>query len=131
MNLFIQIENSQPIGHPAFEDNLIQAFGSVPSNWFPFNRVQQPIDLLKTPFQITQVNYVLSSDGLSWEDAWTTVEMSDAEKAELIAKEQAKKPCPNVTLDTNTLEWIKDTPKPTDGKKYRWDWTNGVWNEIT
>lgn len=43
MTLHIQIENGQPINHPAFDDNLIQAFGVIPDNWQPFNRIEQPI----------------------------------------------------------------------------------------
>jgi hypothetical protein len=43
MNLYIETENNQIKNHPAFEENLIQAFGKVPSNWVPFIRVEIPI----------------------------------------------------------------------------------------
>jgi hypothetical protein len=43
MNLYIETENNQIKNHPAFEENLIQAFGEVPSNWVPFIRVEIPI----------------------------------------------------------------------------------------
>jgi hypothetical protein len=43
MNLYIETENSQIKNHPAFEENLIQAFGEVPFNWVPFIRVEIPI----------------------------------------------------------------------------------------
>lgn len=33
MNLFIQIKDGMPINYPAFEDNLIEAFGRVPDDW--------------------------------------------------------------------------------------------------
>ena len=29
MKLYIEAENNQPKNHPAFEDNLIQAFGQI------------------------------------------------------------------------------------------------------
>jgi hypothetical protein len=43
MNLYIETENGQFKNHPAFEDNLIQAFGAVPSHWEPFIRVERPV----------------------------------------------------------------------------------------
>ena len=127
MNLYIQIENGQPINHPAFEENLFQVFGEVPSNWSLFNRVQQPTGLITSPFQTAQCTYGLSSDGVTWEDVWTAVEMTDAEKSALIAERQANPPGPNVTLNITTLEWTPNTAKPTDGQKYYWDWTKGEW----
>jgi hypothetical protein len=130
MNLYIQIENGQPVNHPAFEDNLMQAFGSIPSNWVPFNRIQQPTELLTSPFQTALCTYALSSDGVTWEDVWTAVEMTDAEKSALIAERQAKPPGPNVTLNTTTLFWEPNTPKPTDGQKYYWNYQTGAWVEI-
>ena len=42
MNLYIRVENGQPVNHPSLEENLIQAFGEVPSNWEPFVRVVPP-----------------------------------------------------------------------------------------
>jgi len=127
MNLYIQIENGQPINHPAFEDNLIQAFGFIPSNWQPFIRVNQPDNLLTSPFQISKSTYTLSSDGVTWEDVWTAVEMTDAEKSALIAQTEANPPGPNVTLNTTTLQWTPNTAKPTDGQKYYWNYQTGEW----
>lgn len=43
MNLYIEIENGQPKNHPAFEDNLLQAFGFIPEHWVPFERVERPV----------------------------------------------------------------------------------------
>ena len=42
MNLYIETNNGQTINHPAFEDNLIQAFGSIPEHFEPFVRVERP-----------------------------------------------------------------------------------------
>ena len=42
MNLYIETENGQPKNHPAFEDNLIQAFGDIPEHWVPFERIERP-----------------------------------------------------------------------------------------
>ena len=66
MNLYIQTENGQPINHPAFEDNLIQAFGEVPAHWAPFNRIHQPTDLIPSPFFTANLTYGLADDGVTW-----------------------------------------------------------------
>ena len=50
MNLYIQIENNQPINHPAFEENLLQAFGAIPAHWEPFVRVERPLPTLYQMF---------------------------------------------------------------------------------
>jgi hypothetical protein len=78
MNLYIEIENDLPKNHPAFEDNLIQAFGLVPSNWEPFIRVERPTlmdyEVLESNDPIyTKVNGV-------WTDVWTVREMTAEEK---------------------------------------------------
>jgi len=127
MALFLQIQNGEPVNHPVYDFNLIQAFGQIPQGWAMFNRIQQPADLITSPFQTAKCTYALSSDGVTWEDVWTAVEMTDAEKSALIAERQANPPGPNITLDTATLRWTPNTPKPTDGQKYYWDFVKGEW----
>jgi hypothetical protein len=86
MNLYIETENGQIKNHPAFEENLIQAFGAVPNNWEPFTRVEQPIpsvyQILKNPEPTYQkVNGV-------WTDVWELREMTAEEKS---SKQQGTK----------------------------------------
>ena len=131
MALFLQIQNGQPVNHPVYDFNLIQAYSQIPQGWAMFNRVERPTGLITSPFQTAQCTYALSSDGVTWEDVWTAVEMTDAEKSALIAERQANPPGPNVTLDTSTLEWKPNTTKPTDGQKYYWDFQTGAWTVIT
>ena len=157
MKLYIQIENGQPINHPIEEGNFKSAFPKVdinnlPPEWALFNRVQQPTDLLTSPFQNAVSSYGLMADGTTWQDVWTAQPMSDQEKADKIALYQSMPPGPNQTLNTETLvwspstpmpqdgqtylwnnatgEWIVPPPKPTDGKKYYYDFTNGCWVAI-
>jgi len=127
MNLYIQVENGHTVNHPAYENNLLQVFGLIPSNWSPFNRIQQPDNLLTSPFQTAQCTYTLSSDGVKWQDTWTAITMTSDEQADLIAQTQANPPGPNVTLNTTTLQWTPNTPKPTDGQNYYWNYQTGVW----
>jgi hypothetical protein len=44
MNLYIETDsNGNTINHPAYEDNLIEAFGEIPPHWETFVRVAKPI----------------------------------------------------------------------------------------
>ncbi len=84
MNLYIETENGITKNHPAFEDNLIQAFGSVPSHWEAFTRVERPtleVYELMTAEEPTyeQVNGV-------WTDVWHKRDMT---AEEVTAKQQA------------------------------------------
>lgn len=86
MNLYIQVENGQTVNHPALESNLLEAFGSIPGNWEPFVRVEQPsvgvYEVLDPPQSSYQkVNGV-------WTDVWSLRQMTPAEKS---AKQQAVK----------------------------------------
>ena len=126
-NLYIKIVDDQPYRNPVLESNLLQVFGSIPDGWAPFNRIQQPTDILTNPFQVAVNTYTLSSDGVTWQDTWTTRDMTADEKSALIASYQNNPPGPNMTLDTSTLQWSPNTPKPTDGQQYRWDLANGIW----
>lgn len=78
MNLYIQVENDQPKNHPAFEENLIQAFGRVPNNWEPFLRVERPSLKLYETFESEEPTYQ-KVNGV-WTDVWTIRDMTDEEK---------------------------------------------------
>jgi hypothetical protein len=86
MNLFIEIENNQIKNHPAFEHNLIRAFGQVPANWEPFIRVERP-----TPGTYEELDSDIATyqkvNGV-WTDVWSLRPMTQAEKE---AKQQVVK----------------------------------------
>ena len=128
-NLYIQIENGQTVNHPTTEENLLQAFGSIPSNWSPFTRIFQPQDLLTSPFKKAVNTYGLSSDGITWQDVWTSVEMTSDEKQALIAGIQANPPWLNAVLDTEKLIW-KRPPAPQDGKNYLFNFQTSEWEVV-
>jgi len=81
MNLYIQVKNGQPINHPAFEDNLIQAFGLVPEGWEPFVRVEHPTLEWNQAFEEPHVVY----DNIN--GVWTDI----FQIRELTAEEQEQK----------------------------------------
>ena len=78
--LYIEIENGVIKNHPAYESNLIQSFGSVPSNWILFTRVERP---KPSSYQIvldeTPVYTIV--DGVCM-DVWSVREMTEEEKTE-------------------------------------------------
>jgi hypothetical protein len=156
MNLYIEIENGVAINHPAYEDNLIDALGSVPAHWEAFTRVEQPEPALYQTFDSPRVTYQ-KVNGV-WSDVWMLRDMSDAEKA---AKQQITKDAwavhPNAenltawTFDEATNTMVPPIPRPTpgnyfwqgttnswqiqpdrpdDGKNYKFNFITGVWNEV-
>jgi len=132
MNLYIETNNGQPVNHPAFEDNLLQAFGSVPSHWEPFTRVERPVPGVYQVLDSEEPTYQ-KVNGI-WTDVWALRDMTDAEKT---AKQQAVQAAwaalPNNsnfsawTFDATTCAYIPPTPRPTDGKQYFWQGTTNSW----
>jgi hypothetical protein len=84
MNLYIETENGTTKNHPAFEDNLIQAFGSVPSHWEAFTRVERPTLGVYELMTAEEATYE-KVDGV-WTDVWHKRDMTAEEKT---AKQQA------------------------------------------
>jgi len=117
MALYIQIENGQPINHPAYDDNLVAAFGLIPNDWEPFVRVPnatlgiyQVLDS-NTP-TYSKVNNV-------WTDVWSIRDMTADEKS---AKQQKIKTAWSErfqasnwsawTFDDATCAYLPPIPRP-------------------
>lgn len=79
MNLYIETENGAIKNHPAFEDNLIQAFGAIPEHWEPFVRVERPTIGLFEVLDSEEPTYE-KVDGV-WTDVWQKRDMTEEEKA--------------------------------------------------
>jgi len=135
MKLYIQTENGQTVNHPAFEDNLIAAFGGVPDHWKPFVRVERPIIGVYEVLESKQAAYQMV-DGV-WTDVWFVRPMTDEEKA---AKQQAVRDAwaliPNAfnftawVLDEATLMMVPPIPRPVEeGKIFRWSGADNNWKE--
>ena len=116
MNLYIETNNGQTVNHPAFEENLIQAFGSIPEHWEAFVRVEKPIPSLYQ-FVDEQPTYQKNND--VWTDVWNLRDMTAEEKS---AKQQAVRDAFNTreqasnwsawTLDEATCTMQPPIPRP-------------------
>ena len=157
MNLYIQIEDGQPINHPAYEENLIEAFGAVPAHWEPFVRVKHPT---LSEFEKWDDPYVTYEkvDGV-WTDIYHIVEITAEEKAAKIEEHKAiwaalpqrdnfsawvfneetiryEPPIPRpsdreVIWSGANNGWVDRPQKPDDGKTYRLDFYTSSWVEVT
>jgi len=141
MNLYIETENGVTKNHPAYESNLIEAFGQVPEHWEPFERVVRPnpgdYEVVVHPPEYQKINGV-------WKDVWTVRQMTEEEKA---IKNEALKVAkrndaiyawgvmPNAdnfiswVFNEETLKYEPPIPRPLDGKKYYWKGSKNAWLE--
>lgn len=103
MKLYIEIENGEPKNHPAFEENLIQAFGNIPRNWEPFIRNSKPTLDVYQVCESDVPTYIKVND--VWTDVWHVRNMTDAEKLE---KQQDVKNAWANEVTAETSSWVFD-----------------------
>ena len=158
MNLFIQIEDGQPVNHPALEDNLIEAFGAVPDHWEKFVRVERPIPGVYEVLKSNEPTYQ-KVDGV-WTDVWALQPMTEVEiavkqqavKGAWAARRQAENwsawlfdeptcsyipPIPRPDPVEGTIvfwcgaenNWKQAPEYPSNGKRYRFDFLGWQWEE--
>ena len=139
MNLYIKVENGQTIEHPTFEENLIEVFGEVSSQWEPFVRVEPPVLGEYEVFADPRVIYQ-KIDGV-WTDVYQVIQMTAEEK---VAKEQANKQLEidlykkswaalpqrdnfsAWTFNEETIKYEPPVPRPTD-RDVIWSGANNGW----
>jgi hypothetical protein len=136
MKLYIETENGLPINHPALEENLLQAFGEIPTHWKPFLRVERPTPEVYQELNTQEPEYLLV-EGV-WKDVWSIRDMT---ADEIAFKQQTAKDSwaslPNRenftawVFDEVTCSYIPPVPRPDDGKLYRWDGAVNNWVEVT
>ena len=104
MNLYIETKDGQPVNHPAFEDNLMQAFGQIPDHWEPFVRVERPTPGVYEVLESDMPTYEKVNG--TWTDIWALRPMTDAEKT---AKQQEVKDAFNAREQAeNWAAWVFD-----------------------
>jgi hypothetical protein len=136
MNLYIETENGAIKNHPAFEDNLIQAFGAVPAHWEPFTRVERPMPGVYQVLEYDEAVYA-KVNGV-WTDVWSVREMTAEEKT---AKQQTVVTAFNNreyasnwsawTLDEATCMMVPPIPRPApvEGILVMWCGADNNWKE--
>ena len=135
MKLYIQTENGQTVNHPAFEHNLIEAFGGVPDHWKPFVRVERPVLGVYEVLESQDAAYEFV-DGV-WTDVWTVRPMTAEEIAAVhqqVIDAWALRPNAfNFTawvLDEANLRMVPPIPRPVEeGKIFRWSGADNNWKE--
>jgi len=136
MNLYIETENGQTKNHPAFADNLIQAFGAVPEHWEPFTRVQRPTLGVYQTIDSDEPVYA-KVDGV-WVDVWTVRDMTAEEKTtkqqNVITVFNSQEQAENWsawTLDEATCTMKPPIPRPDDieGVTVFWCGADNAWKE--
>ena len=137
MNLYIETENGVTKNHPAFEDNLRQAFGSIPAHWEPFTRVDRPVPGVYQVLESDQAVYAKVND--VWTDVWSVREMTAEEKT---AKQQAVITAFNAqdqasnwstwTFDEATCAVVPPIPRPApvEGVAVMWCGADNNWKEV-
>jgi len=117
MGLFIETKDGQPVNHPAFLDNLMQAFGHIPAHWEPFVRIARPALSVYEVLDSEEPTYQ-KIDG-SWTDVWAVRAMTQAEKTakqqEVITAFNAREQASNWsawTLDEATCQMVPPIPRP-------------------
>ncbi len=130
MNLYIEIENGQPKNHPALEENLLQAFGAIPSHWMPFERIEKPQLEIYDVLDQEEPEYQLV-DGI-YKDVWMVHPMT---AEEITAKKVATVAAWNNRFPSwvfNESECVFEPPTfyPQDDKSYYWDESIINWVEV-
>lgn len=135
MNLYIRLKNGQPFEHPIFEDNFRQAFPQVDLSNLPewavkFTRVPVPEI---GPYEVYEGVAYQWVDGVVT-DVHAVRQMTSDEK---LAKQNEIKTgwaiLPNWaswTFNEELCQYQPPTPRPDDGKAYRWDEPTVSWVEI-
>lgn len=121
MNLYIQIENNQPINHPAFENNLIQVFGTIPEGWEPFTRVDRSTIGIYQVLESEEPVYAKVNG--TWSDVWSVRDMTAEEKAtmqqnvrDMFNSVEYAENWSAWTLDEATCTMVPPIPRPAINK---------------
>jgi hypothetical protein len=137
MNLYIEIQDGQPINHPVLESNLLEVFDKIPNNWEFFLRVEMPTPDTYQVLNSQQPTYEKVNN--VWTDVWPIRDMTTEEKT---AKQQGVITTFNSreqafnwsawTLDeaTCTMQPPIPRPAPVEGLDIRWCGAENNWKEV-
>lgn len=137
MKLYIQVQDGRPVGHPATEENLREAFPGInlddPACGFEeFRRVPPP------PCGLHHVleDMVYMKVGGVYIDVYPIRNMTPSELAEWKARARKQwiddgQPA-SWTLDEQTLQFVPPVPMPNDRTRlWAWDEPSLSWIDVT
>lgn len=125
MNLYIRLNNGQPIDHPLVEENLLQVFPDLDLNNLPdwlskFERVGKP---LPGPYETNQQSsYEVVGDKVI--DVWTADQLTEeeiVEKQNQVKADWLVDGFPSWTFDEATCSFVPPIPMPIDDYYYKWN----------
>ncbi len=128
MNLYIETENGLPKNHPAYEENLLQAFEKIPAHWVSFIRVEQPV-----------IDVYEVYEGVTYE--WFDGIVKDVHHVRAMTSEEktAKQNQVKIDWDNHFPSWVfnedscsfaSPVPYPQDDNFYQWDESIINWVEV-
>jgi hypothetical protein len=131
MELYIQIEDDKPVGHPIFGDNFREAFPDMDTNNLPYGfakfvRVAPPA---LGPYEKNQTVSYQFIDGV-YTDVFSCEPMTPQEiqdKQTAIKDAWQKFGPPSWVFNENTCSFEPPVPMPTDGKAYGWSEKTQSW----
>lgn len=122
-NLYIKIEDGDPVNHPMLESNVLQVYPSIDLNNLPdylakFERVPAPT---KGIYEILEGPAYHWVDGVV-KDVWTVRLMTEQEKLDLqnSIKDSWTGPT-SWQFNEELAAFLPPIPYPDDGKMYSWD----------
>ena len=136
MNLYIETENGLVKNHPAFEDNLLEAFGSIPNQWESFLRIERPTLGVYEVLTAEEPTYE-KVNGV-WSDVWHKRDMTAEEKMtkqqEVVTAFNSRDHAENWsawTLDEATCTMQPPIPRPEriEGVFVFWCGADSNWKE--
>ena len=136
MNLYIQLQNGEPVNHPIMEDNLRQAFPDMDLNNLPdtFARFERVVPTMLGIYEISEGATYEWVDGIV-KDVHHRRAMTEEERT---AKQDAVKSdwqqnngFASWTFNEETCAFDPPSPYPEDGKIYVWNEPTLSWVEFT
>jgi len=145
MTLYIKIIDGAPASHPAFEENLLDAFsGNIPAEWEPYRPTPRPeigpYEVLDELNEDYPSSYTKNDDG-SWTIIHPIRPMTDEEKT---SKQETVKAnwalrvnaddYKSWVFDAEICDFVAPVPKPTEplpeGSDYVWRDATHSWAVI-